>query len=306
MLWAPARLPPEVAEVVDQLPFSRGDAAPQTLSDQVEVVRWLVSFFTDGSFSYSLDAPGGDEGNLDAIGSFLEARSGYCTHYATAFALLAREAGVPARVALGFSPGDGTDADGERLVTMRQLHAWAEVWLDGIGWVGVDVTPAAQGGGATTPTPETTPDEPAEMPNTPNQAPAQPEDEPQQTQPAEKNDEVEASPVPWQALALLALALVAAGSVTVLLARRQSVKTWQDAWSRICRAARRAGVRWEPSATEDEICALICTHLHDDTLAADVRRTCRNACQDRYGGQPEPFTNPPLRELTRTLRQRHK
>lgn len=303
MLWAPAQLPPEVAEVVSQLPFSRGDAAPQTLSDQVEAVRWLVGFFTDGSFSYSLDAPGGDEGNLDAIGSFLEARSGYCTHYATAFALLAREAGVPARVALGFSPGDATDANRDRVVTMRQLHAWAEVWLDGIGWVGVDVTPSA--GGGATPTPDSEPEEPADTPDAPDQTPTQPEEEPAENEPAEKNDEVETSSMPWLTPALLALALVAAGGgAAVLLARRQRVTTWRAAWTRVCRAARHAGVRWDASATEDQVAGLICERLHDEALAAEVRRIARNACQERYGEKPVPFTPPPLREITRALRKR--
>ena len=272
--------------------------------NQLETTRWLVGLFTDGSFSYSLDAPGGDQGNLSAIGEFLQTRSGYCTHYATAFALLARELGVPARVALGYAPNPERSADGSYVVTMLQLHAWAEVWLDGIGWVGVDVTPAA--GGAPTPAPEPTPEEPAETPDAPAEAPTQPEERPQEDQPAEKNDEAEAAALPWQAVVLLALALAGVGGAGVLLAWRRRVTTWQAAWARVCRTARRSGVRWDKSATEDQVADLICARLRDEALSAEVRRTCRNACHERYGGQSAPFKQPPLQAIARTLRRGHK
>ena len=282
MLDVPAQLPPAIAEVVDQLRSAHASAGQPTLSEQVGALRRLLAFFTDGSFSYSLDAPGGEEGNLAAIGSFLEAKSGYCTHYATAFALIAREAGVPARVALGYAPSDATDESGAHVVTMRQLHAWAEVWLDGIGWVGVDVTPAAGGGAAAT-EPEPAPEEPDETPAAPTETPAQPEEAPQQDEPAEKDEEPDAAPVGLWAPVLLALAVVAVGTSAVLIARQRRIATWQGAWARVCRRAWRAGVRWDKSATEDEICDRICARLHDDALAAEVRRISRNACQERYG-----------------------
>ena len=274
--------------------------------NQLETTRWLVGLFTDGSFSYSLDAPGGDQGNLSAIGEFLQTRSGYCTHYATAFALLSRELGLPARVALGYAPDPTQGEDGNYVVTMLQLHAWAEVWLDGIGWVGVDVTPAA--GGAADPAPEPTSpeEEPDETPDAPAEAPTQPEEQTQEDQPAEKDDEAEGSPFPWLVAVLLALALVAVGGVSVLLARRRRVTTWQAAWARVCRKAWRAGVRWDKSATEDQVADLICARLRDEALSAEVRRTCRNACHERYGGQSAPFKQPPLQAIARTLRRGHK
>lgn len=315
-LAVPGELPGEARAVVERARDEGAVASGRNAAAQVEVVRWLISYFTDGSFSYSLDAPGGEEGNLEAIDAFLQARSGYCTHYATAFALLARELGVPSRVAMGFLPSDATDESGAYVVTMRQLHAWAEVWLDGIGWVGVDVTPAAgtsEGGISAEGEAE------VEQPSAPE---ASQDDEPSpdatsmeeptetaqqnDASPDEKDEGADVAPVAWRAGVLLAAVVVATGGAAVLLARHRRVTTWQAAWARVRHAARRSGVRWDASATEDQIVELICTRLHDDALAVEVRRVARNACQERYGGQAEPFTQPPLRDIARTLRRRRR
>ena len=272
--------------MVDHARDEGAEASSDNIVSEVEAVRWLVSFFTDGGFSYSLDAPGGDgRDNLEAVNDFLVEREGYCTHYATAFALLARELGVPSRVALGYAPGSARDARGDYVVTMRQLHAWAEVWFDGVGWVGVDVTPAASEGGAA-PEPVEEPEaEPLESEPEPEEAPAETEEEaPRQDAPAEEGEQGDSSSGPWQAVVILVLAVLALGGGAVfLLARHRRAATWQTAWRRICRKAWRSGVRWDKSATEDVIVERICEQLSDDARAAEVRKVARNACQERYG-----------------------
>lgn len=282
----PEQLPEEIASVVDRARDEGMAASTDNIVSEVEAVRWLVSFFTDGSFSYSLDAPGGDgRDNLEAVNDFLVEREGYCTHYATAFALLARELGVPARVALGYAPSSARDGGGDYVVTMRQLHAWAEVWFDGVGWVGVDVTPAADGGGAA-PEPEETPEvEPSETEPEPEETPAEPEEEtPQQDTLAEEDEKDDGPSVPWQTAVLLGLAvLVLGGGAAALLVRHRRAANWQTVWRRICRKAWRSGVRWDKSATEDVIVERICEQLNDDARAAEVRKVARNACQERYG-----------------------
>ena len=282
----PEQLPTEIASVVDRARDEGMEASADNIVSEVEAVRWLVSYFTDGSFSYSLDAPGGDgRDNLEAVNDFLVEREGYCTHYATAFALLARELGVPARVALGYAPSSARDADGDYVVTMRQLHAWTEVWFDGVGWIGVDVTPAADEGEAA-PEPEETPEvEPSETEPEPEETPAEPEEEtPQQDALDEEGEPDDEPSVPWRAAVLLGLAVLVLGSGTAaLLVRRRRAATWQAAWRRICRKAWRSGVRWDRSATEDVIVERICEQLNDDARAAEVRRVARNACQERYG-----------------------
>lgn len=69
----------------------------------------------------------------------LESQSGYCTHFATAFTLLARKEGFPARYVQGFCvPVTGAE---EIKVYSDMAHAWPEVYLDGIGWIPFEPTP---------------------------------------------------------------------------------------------------------------------------------------------------------------------
>ncbi len=303
-------LPRAVQEVADEARSEGAIAADGDLEAQVSATRWLMRYFAEGGFSYSLDAPDrGGENNLQVVADFLTERRGYCTHYATAFALLARTLGLSSRVALGYAPGSERDADGSYVVRMNQLHTWAEVWFDGIGWVGIDVTPAS-GEGEVAPEPQETPETtlPADEPDSPGEDPAGPEAEtPEEDAPDEQGEKNDASALPWQAVVLLAVALTAAGTgAAVLLARRRKLSCWRDAWTRVCRTARHSGVRWDPSATEDEVCRLVCERLGNEALAAEVRTICRNACQERYGGHPAPFKQPPLQAIARTLRHRRK
>ena len=100
----------------------------------------LQRFFTDGSFTYDLSVPPGD--NSEAIGAFLRIRHGFCQQFAAAFAALARAAGLPARVVVGFTPGDLDAATNEYVVRGRDAHAWAEVWFAGLGWRTFEPTPS--------------------------------------------------------------------------------------------------------------------------------------------------------------------
>ncbi|MFA5083496.1 MAG: transglutaminase domain-containing protein, partial [Hydrogenophilaceae bacterium] len=69
-------------------------------------------------------------------------RRGFCEHYAGAFTVLMRAAGVPARVVTGYQGGERNPVGGYWIVRQRDAHAWAEVWLAGAGWVRVDPTAA--------------------------------------------------------------------------------------------------------------------------------------------------------------------
>lgn len=143
----PDDLPQSVRAVVDQ---ARSDGVTVPASDhdgQIAAMRWLVDYFTDpaNGFVYTLDAPDGDgRNNLEVVGDFLERRSGYCSHYASALAVLGRALGVPTRMVLGYSAsGVQAEADFTYEVTADQLHAWVEAYIDDVGWVPFDVTPAS-------------------------------------------------------------------------------------------------------------------------------------------------------------------
>jgi transglutaminase-like putative cysteine protease len=110
--------------------------------DDAAIVKAALSLFHDGGFSYTLlPAPLG----RDAIDDFLfNTREGFCEHYASAFTVLMRAAGVPARVVTGFQGGFWNKVGQYLLVRNSDAHAWSEVWLQGRGWVRVDPTAAVR------------------------------------------------------------------------------------------------------------------------------------------------------------------
>lgn len=82
-------------------------------------------------------------GAPDPTASFLFGdRVGYCVHLAHAAALLARSLGLPARVAAGYAYTDADRGGGSSiLLRSGDAHAWAEIFLEGIGWVPLDPSP---------------------------------------------------------------------------------------------------------------------------------------------------------------------
>ncbi|MET0902447.1 MAG: DUF3488 and transglutaminase-like domain-containing protein [Acidimicrobiales bacterium] len=93
------------------------------------------------TFDYSLDVqPGHSE---DALEDFLfENQEGYCEQFAGAFAAMARSVGIPARVAVGFTPGElSPDLVDTYVVSGEYAHAWPEVYIADAGWVAYEPTP---------------------------------------------------------------------------------------------------------------------------------------------------------------------
>ena len=72
-------------------------------------------------------------------------RAGWCDYFASAAALLAREAGYPARTAYGFSGGRAFSKEGVVSYYASDAHSWAEVFVEGHGWVVFDATPVDAG-----------------------------------------------------------------------------------------------------------------------------------------------------------------
>ncbi len=104
-------------------------------------------FSRANGFTYSQQTADPDVG-ASAISAFLDGKVGFCQQYAAAMAWMVREAGIPARVAFGFTRGSTRDGDAY-VLTNRNAHAWTEVYLDGFGWVPFDATPAAAVVGST-------------------------------------------------------------------------------------------------------------------------------------------------------------
>lgn len=139
-------LPPVIAEMAREF---TSEAASNTVLSHYERAVALQEALRRAPFRYSEEAPvaeGYDATNMEAIAAFLEARSGYCIHFASAMATMARVLGIPSRIIVGFQEGTrqhGSDA-GRTLyeVTTHDLHAWPELYLDGIGWIAFEPTPS--------------------------------------------------------------------------------------------------------------------------------------------------------------------
>jgi transglutaminase-like putative cysteine protease len=101
----------------------------------------LRDWFRNGQFVYDTSVASVDDGS--AILQFLNDKRGFCVQFASAYAVMARSLGIPARVAVGFTPGK-LGADGRYHVTSHDAHAWPEIYLDGLGWTHLfDPTPAS-------------------------------------------------------------------------------------------------------------------------------------------------------------------
>jgi hypothetical protein len=100
-------------------------------------------------FVYSTDIAEDADTSTDYLEQFLlDTRRGFCQQFATAFAVLARDAGYPTRVSVGFLPGSATTTDDgnfEYTVTGKDAHAWPEVYFRDIGWVAFEPTPRTDG-----------------------------------------------------------------------------------------------------------------------------------------------------------------
>ena len=103
--------------------------------DRARVIeRWLEN---NREYSLEVDRP---RGNI-ADAFLFEMERGYCTYYATTMVTMLRSQGVPARLAVGYTPGQQVDDD-SRVVRGLDSHAWVEVYFPDQGWIRFDPTPA--------------------------------------------------------------------------------------------------------------------------------------------------------------------
>ena len=134
----PVELPGIIAELATEV-----TAAASTDYDRLVLLQnWFRS-----EFAYSLETPveeGFDGTGAEAVARFLEERSGYCVHFAGAFALMAESLDMQVRIVVGYLPGSLTDekrgTESVFSVTSDQLHSWPEVRFPGIGWVPFEPT----------------------------------------------------------------------------------------------------------------------------------------------------------------------
>ena len=134
--------PETVRIALEEGPYRRTWALAQRLRDQAEtqedLVQSVLAHLRDG-YGYS-EQPPGSASTLD--GFLFDAKIGYCQQFSGAMALLLRMAGVPTRVATGFTSGSLDRETREYVVRDLDAHSWVEVWYPTVGWVTFDPTPA--------------------------------------------------------------------------------------------------------------------------------------------------------------------
>jgi transglutaminase-like putative cysteine protease len=129
-------LPPDVPQRVLALARDLTATSPTPYDRAADIEAYLrrIPYTTD------LPAPPPDR---DLVDYFLfDLRQGYCDYYASAMVVLARAAGLPARVAMGYTTGEQEGGEGTYLVTEANAHAWVEVYLPPYGWVEFEPTAA--------------------------------------------------------------------------------------------------------------------------------------------------------------------
>jgi protein-glutamine gamma-glutamyltransferase len=110
------------------------DATPRA------IVARALTLFREQPFHYTLTPA---LLSTQPVDEFLFAtREGFCEHYASAFAVMMRAGGIPARVVTGYHGGERNPLGGYYIVRQSDAHAWTEVWLEDEGWVRVDPTAA--------------------------------------------------------------------------------------------------------------------------------------------------------------------
>jgi transglutaminase-like putative cysteine protease len=107
-------------------------------STKSQLVQKALAYFRDQEFYYSRQPPLLFD---DPVDEFLfQTRKGYCEHYASAFTVMMRQAGIPARVVTGYLGGEMNPLSDYMIVRQSDAHAWSEIWLEQQGWLRVDPT----------------------------------------------------------------------------------------------------------------------------------------------------------------------
>ena len=123
---------PRTRELAQRLQAENAGASSATL------VQAALRLLRTGGYSYTL-APG-VYGDHTADEFWFVHKQGFCEHIASAFAVLMRNMGIPARLVTGYQGGTLNPMDGYWVVRQSDAHAWTEVWLENRGWVRIDPT----------------------------------------------------------------------------------------------------------------------------------------------------------------------
>jgi len=129
-LWLPSRVPERVRTLARDL----------TATERTPYDRALALESYLRTYPYTLEMPPVPSDRDIADYFLFDLREGYCDYYATSMVVLARAAGLPARLAIGYASGTYDPQNARFIVTAAEAHAWPEIYFAGIGWVPFEPT----------------------------------------------------------------------------------------------------------------------------------------------------------------------
>ncbi len=133
-------LPGEVPNRVRQLAIQLTATQPTPYDRAHAIEQYLRN-----TYPYTIDVPYPPT-DQDLVDYFLfDLRKGYCDYYASAMVVLARAAGLPARLAVGYATGTYNLSSERFIVTQEEAHSWVEIYFPGIGWVPFEPTAGRPG-----------------------------------------------------------------------------------------------------------------------------------------------------------------
>jgi transglutaminase-like putative cysteine protease len=131
--------PPEGGELgVESLAFI--DEVREAAGDNpYRIAAFIEQAFRSPEFTYDTDMRNVDCGGSGFTECLMRVKRGYCMYYATAMIMLLSQQGIPARIVMGYLPGERVG--NIESVAVENVHAWVEVFFPGWGWWIFDPTP---------------------------------------------------------------------------------------------------------------------------------------------------------------------
>ena len=136
----------------DDLELNKYTILPDTISNKLvewakkhkkektnaEYIDFLLRHLGNGNYYYNLSPSIKSYNDYEYF--FFNSKEGYCEYYAGIFVILTRLANIPSRIVSGYYGGNLNQFGNFYEFYQKDAHAWAEVWLDGKGWVRIDPT----------------------------------------------------------------------------------------------------------------------------------------------------------------------
>lgn len=301
-------LPRGASDVVQDLTRRLTEDAPNRFEKAVALQDW---FRRDGGFVYSLERDAGN--GLNDLEQFLGegpgSRIGYCEQFAAAMAVMGRSIGIPSRVVVGFLRPEDVD-DETYVYSAHDLHAWPEMYFEGVGWTRFEPTPGARATSVPSYTEDQQPEDEPSVP-VPSNDPLQNQDRPDQG----LEDQVATDTtgggsggafrqaLPWVvSLLVLALLGVAPRLARAWVRRRRwsrattPVNAAEAAWSELRDSAIDLRVPWDDSVTLRTRARGLVSSFGEPTSGDDEERPTRALA---VGAQANPEANQALERLVR-------